>query len=50
MEELSRNDRMLTSCAKKVYGSGISDEDLNEIVGGYEDYKGYWTYYLRTGC
>ena len=50
MDELSRNDRMLTQCAKQIYGSEITDEDLNEIMEGYGDYKGYWTYYIRTGC
>ena len=50
MDDLSGNDRMLTNCAKKVYGSEITEEDLNEIAAGYGDYIGYWTYYLRTGC
>ena len=58
MDELSRNDRMLTKCAKQIYGSKITDEDLNEITEenlkdiavSYGDYQGYWTYYLRTGC
>ena len=50
MEELSGNDRMLIICAKKYYGSEISDSDLKEIQEGYKDFKGYWSYYLRTGC
>ncbi len=50
MEELSRNDQMLIKCAKKYYGSEISDSDLNEIQEGYENFRGYWSYYLRTGC
>jgi len=50
MEELSENDRMLTSCAKKVYGNEITEENLKDIAVSYGDYQGYWTYYLRTGC
>jgi DNA-3-methyladenine glycosylase II len=50
MEELSGNDRMLMKCAQKVYGSKISESDLKSIEKGYEDYKGYWEYYLRSGC
>jgi DNA-3-methyladenine glycosylase II len=50
MEELSRNDQRLIECAKKYYGSEISDSDLKEIQEGYENFRGYWSYYLRTGC
>jgi len=50
MEELSGNERMLIKCAKKYYGPQISDSDLKEIQEGYQNFKGYWTYYLRTGC
>ncbi len=50
MEELSGKDMMLVECAKKYYGTQISDSDLKEIQEGYENFKGYWTYYLRTGC
>ncbi|HEX7467007.1 MAG TPA: hypothetical protein VF324_00280, partial [Methanobacterium sp.] len=50
MDELSRNDQMLIKCAKKYYGSEISDSDLKEIQEGYENFRGYWSYYLRTGC
>ncbi len=50
MDELSGNDRMLIKCAKKYYGSEISDSDLKEIQEGYKNFKGYWSYYLRTGC
>ncbi len=50
MDEISGNDRMLLKCAKKCYGSAISDQDLKEIEEGYENFKGYWEYYLRSGC
>ena len=50
MDEVSRNDRILTKCAKQIYGSEVTENDLNEIMEGYGDYKGYWTYYIRTGC
>jgi DNA-3-methyladenine glycosylase II len=50
MEELSGNDRMLIKCAEKVYGSKISESELRKIEEGYEAYKGYWEYYLRSGC
>jgi DNA-3-methyladenine glycosylase II len=50
MDELSGNDRMLLKCAKKFYGSEISDQDLKGIEEGYENFKGYWEYYLRSGC
>jgi DNA-3-methyladenine glycosylase II len=50
MEELSENDRMLMGCAKKIYGSHISDEELKNLAEEYGDFKGYWAYYLRTGC
>ncbi len=50
MEELSGNDRMLIKCAEKVYGTKISETELKNIEEGYKDYKGYWEYYLRSGC
>jgi DNA-3-methyladenine glycosylase II len=50
MEELSGNDRMHKKCAEKVYGTEIPESDLKRIEEGYEDYKGYWEYYLRSGC
>jgi DNA-3-methyladenine glycosylase II len=50
MDELSGSDRMLIKCAEKVYGSKITELDLKKIEEGYEDYKGYWEYYLRTVC
>ena len=49
MDELG-NDRMLTNCAKKVYGDNITPENLKDIAEVYGDYQGYWTYYLRTVC
>ncbi len=50
MEELSGNDGMLIKCAKKYYGPQLLNSDLKEIQEGYEDFKGYWTYYIITGC
>ena len=49
MDELSGNDRMHIKCAEKIYGQ-VSESDLKSIEEGYEEYKGYWEYYLRTGC
>ena len=49
MDELSGSDRMHKKCAEKVYGQ-ISESDLKRIEEGYEEYKGYWEYYLRTSC
>jgi DNA-3-methyladenine glycosylase II len=50
MEELSKSDRMLLKCVEKVYGLKITESDLKKIEEGYESYKGYWEYYLRTVC
>ncbi len=50
MEELSINESMLIKCAEKVYGTNISESELKRIEEGYKDYKGYWEYYLRSGC
>jgi DNA-3-methyladenine glycosylase II len=51
MEELSvHHDKMLMSCAKKIYGPDINDESLDKIADSYGKFKGYWSYYLRTAC
>ncbi len=51
MEELSiYHDKMLISCAKKIYGLDTNDESLDKIANSYGKFKGYWTYYLRTAC
>ena len=51
MEELSiYHDKMLMSCAKKIYGLDTNDESLDKIANSYGKFKGYWTYYLRTAC
>jgi DNA-3-methyladenine glycosylase II len=50
MEELSENDRMLKGCAKKIYGLELNEERLKKIEDYYGDFKGYWAYYLRSGC
>lgn len=50
MEEFSGKDHMFNKCARKIYGSKISDNDLKEIEKGYGNSMGYWAYYLRTEC
>jgi DNA-3-methyladenine glycosylase II len=51
MEELSaHHDKMLMSCAKKIYGPDTNEESLNKIANRYGKFKGYWSYYLRTAC
>lgn len=50
MEDISPNDRMLMACAKKFYGTDVSEETINKIAKDYGDFKGYWSYYLRVGC
>jgi DNA-3-methyladenine glycosylase II len=50
MELLSEHSRMLIDCARKYYGSEITEEQLKGIEEGYGDFKGYWIYYLRTAC
>jgi len=51
MEELSaHHDRMLLSCAQKIYGPDTTEEQLNKIADNYGEFKGYWSYYLRTAC
>lgn len=50
MEELSQHDRMLFECARKVYGAEIKEEELKRISDDYGEFKGYWAYYIRTGC
>ena len=51
MEELSvQHDKMLMSCAKKIYGPDINEEYLDKIKDTYGKFKGYWSYYLRTAC
>jgi DNA-3-methyladenine glycosylase II len=50
MEELSEHDRMLFECTRKIYGAKTSEEQLNKIADDYGEFKGYWAYYIRTGC
>lgn len=50
MDELSSNDRMLMNCARKYYGSQTTEQELKLIAEKYENFKGYWAYYLRTVC
>lgn len=50
MEELSQHPKMLLECAKKVYGSQTTEEQLEDIADRYGKFKGYWAYYLRIEC
>ncbi|HML04207.1 MAG TPA: DNA-3-methyladenine glycosylase [Methanobacterium sp.] len=50
MEGIPEHDMKLSSCFKKVYGSEATEEYLQKIADSYGEFKGYWTYYLRTGC
>lgn len=50
MEDLSGHDRMLINCARKVYGSEVTADELRVKQESYGECKGYWSYYIRTGC
>ncbi len=50
MEEIPEHDMMLSSCFKKVYGSETTENQFKNISSSYGEFKGYWTYYLRTIC
>jgi len=48
--EDSLNDKMMGKCFQKIYGSESSPEDIRNKSSGYEEFVGYWEYYIRTGC
>ncbi len=51
MEELSpHQDKILMKCARRIYGPDTDEESLNKIAYNYGEFKGYWSYYLRTSC
>ena len=50
MEEISGLDQTLLNCFKKFYGHVATEEQLKIIADGYREFKGYWSYYLRTVC
>lgn len=42
-------DKMMRKCVEKHYGSTTSQE-LKEIIKNYQEFPGYWEYYMRTAC
>ncbi|HTX61334.1 MAG TPA: hypothetical protein VMC48_03420 [Methanobacterium sp.] len=47
MDDKPQHDRTLAKCFRQIYGS---DENYEETLERYGNYKGYWAYYMRTTC
>ena len=50
MDEIPEHDKWLLKCIQKVYRPNITEEQLTKISDSYGNYKGYWSYYIRSIC